>query len=181
MSSGIEKKKALILEERKKIDENDEEKAYEEAEAEYATFIASGGGGRPVRRSRRSNPYKYKAPSPESIGGYCKGGLQRKNKQPLRCPKIDLETLNVMNVPVLSQFLTEGGAIKARRLSGLCSKCQRQVAKAIKGSRHIGILPHTMGVKVYKRLDAEDEDYLPDEIRTELQALEESQNRSVTL
>jgi len=175
----IEEKKTLILEEQKKMDENNEEKAYKEAEAEYASFVTSGAGQ--TRRARRTNPYKYKIPSRESIGGLCKGGLQRKNKQPLRCSKIDLETLDIVNVPVLSQFLTEGGAIKPRRLSGLCSKCQRKVAKAIKGSRHMGILPHTMGVKVYKRLDVGDEDYLPDEIRTELQALEDSQNRSITL
>lgn len=179
VDTNIEEKRALILQERKKIEENDEGKAYQEAETEYASFVASGAGQ--TRRSRRANPYKYKVPSPESIGGLCKGGLQRKNKQPLRCDKIDLATLEVTNVPVLSQFLTEGGAIKPRRLSGLCSKCQRKVAKAIKGSRHMGILPHTMGVKVYKRLDVEDEEYLPDEILTELQSLQDSQNRSITL
>lgn len=179
VDTNIKEKRAIILQERKKIEENDEGKAYQEAEAEYASFVASGAGQ--TRRSRRANPYKYKVPSPESIGGLCKGGLQRKNKQPLRCNKIDLATLDVTNIPVLSQFLTEGGAIKPRRLSGLCSKCQRKVAKAIKGSRHMGILPHTMGVKVYKRLDVEDEEYLPDEILTELQTLQDSQNRSITL
>ena len=154
-----------------------EEKAYSDAEEAYATFEAN----QPRKRKRSSNPYQYQVSNPESIGGLCKGGLQIKNNQPLRCSKIDLQTLNVINVAVLSQFLTEGGAIKPRRLSGLCAKCQRKVAKAIKGSRHMGLLPHTMGVEVFKRLDSNDEDYLSEKIRTDLKKLEDRQNCSVTL
>jgi len=52
------------------------------------------------------------------------------------------------NVPLLSAFLSPAGMIKPRRLSGLCAKCQRKVAKTIKRARHIGVIPHTMGIEV---------------------------------
>lgn len=56
------------------------------------------------------------------------------------------------NIPVLSNFLSPAGMIKPRRMTGLCAKCQRKVAKAIKRSRHMGIIPHTAGIQVGRLL-----------------------------
>lgn len=53
----------------------------------------------------------------------------------------------------LSRFLSPAGMIKPRRVSGLCAKCQRKVAKTVKQARHLGVLPHTSGVDLYRRLD----------------------------
>jgi|GEM_PF-2350268 ribosomal protein S18 len=47
------------------------------------------------------------------------------------------------NYEFLSQFLTERGMIKSRKLTGLCSKHHRQLAKNIKRARHLGLLPFT--------------------------------------
>lgn len=57
------------------------------------------------------------------------------------------------NVPIVTRFLTPSGHIKPRRLSQLCARCQRVVARCVKRSRHMGMIPHTMGVDIYKRLD----------------------------
>ena len=45
---------------------------------------------------------------------------------------------------VLKYFLTEGGKITPRRLSGNCALHQRKLAKAVKRARMIGILPFTI-------------------------------------
>jgi small subunit ribosomal protein S18 len=42
---------------------------------------------------------------------------------------------------LLRRFVHEDGKIRARRQSGTCAKHQRKLAKAIKRSRHIALLP----------------------------------------
>lgn len=66
-------------------------------------------------------------------------------------------TPNAQNVALLSRFLSPAGMIKPRRVSGLCAKCQRKVAKTVKQARHLGVLPHTSGVDLYRRLDPAEE------------------------
>ncbi len=48
----------------------------------------------------------------------------------------------------LSRFITERGKITPRRITGTCAWHQRQLAKAIKRARFIGLLPF---VKEYYR------------------------------
>ena len=69
---------------------------------------------------------------------------------------------NHQNVAVLSRFLSPAGMIQPRKISGLCAKCQRRVAKTIKQSRHLGVLPHDSGVDLYKRLAPRPRDGLGD-------------------
>lgn len=54
---------------------------------------------------------------------------------------------------LLARFLSPAGMIKPRKTSGLCAKCQRKVARTIKQARHLGVIPHTMGVELYKRME----------------------------
>ncbi len=44
---------------------------------------------------------------------------------------------------LLKYFITERGKIVPRRISGLCAKNQRKVARAIKRARKIALLPYT--------------------------------------
>src|ERR671929_225645 len=44
----------------------------------------------------------------------------------------------------LKYFVTERGKIIPRRISGNCAKHQREVAKAIKRSRKVALLPYTV-------------------------------------
>ncbi|MDF1837990.1 MAG: 30S ribosomal protein S18, partial [Planctomycetota bacterium] len=49
--------------------------------------------------------------------------------------------INYKNIEYLEKFLTPQGQILSRRRSGFCSQCQRQLKKAIKNARHLGMLP----------------------------------------
>ncbi len=89
------------------------------------------------------------------IGGVCAGKKQRRGNQPLLCKKVDLEDMVFTNVAKLAQFLSPVGLIKPRRVSGLCAKCQRKVARTVKQARHMGMLPHTSGVDLYQRIKVE--------------------------
>lgn len=46
-------------------------------------------------------------------------------------------------VDVLRRFITDDGKIRPRRQTGTCAKHQRELARAIKRSRHIALLPYT--------------------------------------
>ena len=41
----------------------------------------------------------------------------------------------------LSRYVTDRGKIVPRRVSGTCAKHQRQLTRAIKRARHVGLLP----------------------------------------
>lgn len=81
----------------------------------------------------------------------------------LLCHKIDLSNIHYLNTLELSNYLSKDSEILSRKVTGLCSKCQRrvretfdfesihniyiihmsfQVAKTIKRSRNCGVLSH---------------------------------------
>lgn len=51
--------------------------------------------------------------------------------------------INYKNVDLLRRFVHEDGKIRPRRQTGSCAKHQRALARAIKRSRHIALLPFT--------------------------------------
>lgn len=50
-------------------------------------------------------------------------------------------TIDYKNVFLLRKFITSEGKILPRRVSGLSSKQQRLITKAIKNARMVGLLP----------------------------------------
>ncbi|MAJ58574.1 MAG: 30S ribosomal protein S18 [Deltaproteobacteria bacterium] len=50
--------------------------------------------------------------------------------------------LDYKEVKTLRLFITETGKMTPRRISGTCSKHQRQLAVCIKRSRHLALLPY---------------------------------------
>ncbi|MED5369933.1 MAG: 30S ribosomal protein S18 [Myxococcota bacterium] len=61
-----------------------------------------------------------------------------------RSPKISADAdIDYKDVDMLKKFLTEGGKILPRRLTGLSAKQQRQITQAIKRARHVAMLPYT--------------------------------------
>ncbi|TRY60917.1 hypothetical protein DNTS_035175, partial [Danionella cerebrum] len=55
------------------------------------------------------------------------------------------ETIDFRNVQLLSQFISPTtGRIYSRRLTGLCRKKQKEVSKAIKRARALGIMSVVM-------------------------------------
>jgi len=72
----------------------------------------------------------------------CRGKRQRHGFKAATCNLMDLDDLHYTNILLLEYFVNEAGAIKPRKQSGLCAKCQRKVRKTIKLSRHMGIIPY---------------------------------------
>ena len=54
-----------------------------------------------------------------------------------------VDHIDYKDVAKLRRFVTEGGKILPRRISGNCAKHQRQVTVAIKRARNIALLPFT--------------------------------------
>jgi len=61
----------------------------------------------------------------------------------LQCPFCTKPNLAIdwKDAEMLRKFLSAGMKIKSRKKTGLCAKHQRQIAKTIKRSRAMGILP----------------------------------------
>ncbi len=55
----------------------------------------------------------------------------------------NIKEIDFKNTELLSRFISGLGKIRARKRTGVCSKHQRQLAKAIKRARHFGLLPYT--------------------------------------
>ena len=60
----------------------------------------------------------------------------KKSTRPCDDPRLDYKDLDT-----LAKYLTPQGQIQARRRSGYCAKCQRELKQAIKRARHMGLLP----------------------------------------
>ena len=52
-----------------------------------------------------------------------------------------VETIDYKDTARLRKFITEGGKIVPRRMSGTCAKHQRELSKAIKRARVAALLP----------------------------------------
>lgn len=50
--------------------------------------------------------------------------------------------IDYKNPNAIKRLVTERGKIVPRRISGVCSKHQRQVALAVKRARHIALMPY---------------------------------------
>ena len=52
-----------------------------------------------------------------------------------------IEEIDYKDVNTLKKYITEGGKILPRRMTGVCAKHQRVLAKAIKRARLVDLLP----------------------------------------
>lgn len=70
-------------------------------------------------------------------GGKGKRGSQR------RCPFMAAgwKKIDYKDTETLKRFITERGKILPRRITGVCAHFQRELARAVKQARYIGILP----------------------------------------
>ena len=65
----------------------------------------------------------------------------KKKANPLKQAKI--EYIDYKDVNLLRKFISDRGKIRARRVTGNCTRHQRDVATAIKNSREMALLPYT--------------------------------------
>ena len=52
--------------------------------------------------------------------------------------------IDYKNTELLRRYVTEDGKIRPRRQTGTCAKHQRELAQAIKRSRHLALLPYRL-------------------------------------
>jgi len=60
----------------------------------------------------------------------------------LRKPKKKVNPLE-KDVALLRKFISDRGKIRARRVTGVTSQQQRQIASAVKNAREMALLPYT--------------------------------------
>ena len=65
-----------------------------------------------------------------------RAAIYRKKSNPLKDKVIDYK-----DIKTLSHFITERGKILPSRISGVPQKEQRELARAIKRARHLGLMP----------------------------------------
>jgi len=59
------------------------------------------------------------------------------------CQK-NIKEIDFKDTQLLRKFLSGSAKIKSKKKTGTCSKHQRQLTKAIKRARHLGLLPYTV-------------------------------------
>ena len=65
-----------------------------------------------------------------------------RRKKPCPFSRPDAPKIDYKDVKLLGGFLSERGKIVPSRITAVSAKKQRELAKAIKRSRHIGLLPY---------------------------------------
>ncbi|MEX0869305.1 MAG: 30S ribosomal protein S18 [Nitriliruptoraceae bacterium] len=54
-----------------------------------------------------------------------------------------IEYIDYKDLALIKPFLNERAKIKARRTSGACAKCQKNLAAAVKNAREMALIPYT--------------------------------------
>ncbi|MGB9111679.1 MAG: 30S ribosomal protein S18, partial [Acidimicrobiales bacterium] len=69
-------------------------------------------------------------------------GRRQKKKVCVFC-RDGIDFVDYKDVNLLRKFMSDRGKIRARRVSGNCAQHQRAVARAIKTTRELALLPYT--------------------------------------
>ncbi|MEX0592888.1 MAG: 30S ribosomal protein S18 [Nitriliruptoraceae bacterium] len=69
----------------------------------------------------------------------------RRPRKPKPCPVCvqGIEYIDYKDLSLIKPFLNERAKIKARRTSGACAGCQKQLAAAVKNAREMALIPYT--------------------------------------
>ena len=54
-----------------------------------------------------------------------------------------IDTVDYKQVQIVKSFCADGGKILSRRITGACTRHQRQLARAVKINRNLAILPYS--------------------------------------
>jgi small subunit ribosomal protein S18 len=95
--------------------------------------MPEGKGGRPVASSQRPTG------GDKAIVSNKRQFFRRRKVCKFCVEKIDY--IDYKDAKLLGQFVSERGKIVPRRLSGVCTPCQRRLSDAIKQARNIALLP----------------------------------------
>ena len=65
----------------------------------------------------------------------------KKKANPLKAAKV--ENIDYKDAALLRKFISDRGKIRARRVTGNCTRHQRDIAMAVKNAREVALLPYT--------------------------------------
>ncbi|PRZ41513.1 SSU ribosomal protein S18P [Antricoccus suffuscus] len=69
--------------------------------------------------------------------------IRKPKKKPNPLMSAEIEYIDYKDINLLRKFISDRGKIRARRVTGVSSQQQRQLAKAIKNAREMALLPYT--------------------------------------
>jgi len=72
-----------------------------------------------------------------------KAALRKPKKKSNPLAKDKITYIDYKDTALLRKFISDRGKIRARRVTGVSSQQQRQLAKAIKNAREMALLPYT--------------------------------------
>jgi small subunit ribosomal protein S18 len=65
----------------------------------------------------------------------------KKKANPLKAAKVTY--IDYKDTALLRKFISDRGKIRARRVTGVSTQQQREIAKAVKNAREMALLPYT--------------------------------------
>jgi small subunit ribosomal protein S18 len=72
-----------------------------------------------------------------------KGGPGSTRRKPCPYCRDKIDQVDYKDVGALRRFISERGKIRSRRITGACRRHQSQIARAVKRTRELGLLPYT--------------------------------------
>lgn len=69
--------------------------------------------------------------------------LRKPKKKPNPIDKEGIEYIDYKDTALLRKFISDRGKIRARRVTGVTTQQQRQLAAAVKNAREMALLPYT--------------------------------------
>ncbi|GAA2126595.1 MULTISPECIES: 30S ribosomal protein S18 [Glycomyces] len=69
--------------------------------------------------------------------------LRKPKKKPNPIDKEGIEYIDYKDTALLRKFISDRGKIRARRVTGVTTQQQRQIAAAVKNAREMALLPYT--------------------------------------
>ena len=81
-----------------------------------------------------------------------KPSLKGEARRYSKLPREEIDKIDYKNVALLQRFITERGKIRSRRVTGLSRRDQSKMARAVKRSRELGLLPYVDVSKAVERV-----------------------------
>jgi small subunit ribosomal protein S18 len=72
-----------------------------------------------------------------------KAVIRKPKKKACAFCKENAQPIDYKDVPLLRKYISDRGKIRARRVTGNCTRHQRDIAMAVKNAREVALLPYT--------------------------------------
>jgi small subunit ribosomal protein S18 len=72
-----------------------------------------------------------------------KAVVRKPKKKACAFCKDNAAPIDYKDVPLLRKYISDRGKIRARRVTGNCTRHQRDIAMAVKNAREVALLPYT--------------------------------------